>query len=58
MQFQNAEADDLWNELTKEAPKKINVKFIMDTWIKQMGYPVVTVHRDGNEAVLTQVNDS
>ena len=26
----------------------------MDTWTLQMGYPVVTVKRNGNKATLTQ----
>jgi len=52
--YGNAEADDLWTELTKEAPHGTVVKFIMDTWIKQMGYPVVTVKKVDEEAHLTQ----
>jgi len=52
--YGNAEADDLWDQLSQVAPGKLNVKFIMDTWIKQMGYPVVSVKREGNEAILTQ----
>ncbi|KAG5878428.1 hypothetical protein JTB14_026301 [Gonioctena quinquepunctata] len=50
--FANAEQDDLWKSLTKEAhkndvlPKNLTVKVIMDTWTLQTGYPVITVTRD------------
>ncbi|XP_014677160.1 PREDICTED: glutamyl aminopeptidase-like [Priapulus caudatus] len=43
-QFQNAKTDDLWEELGAAAG--IDVKYIMDTWTLQMGYPVVHVSRD------------
>jgi aminopeptidase N len=39
-QFKNAEQDDLWEELTKQAhldgtlDSKLTVKEIMDTWFK------------------------
>ncbi|XP_077994242.1 aminopeptidase N-like [Glandiceps talaboti] len=44
----NVESDDLFEVLTEaDAGKtKLNVKLIMDTWILQMGYPVVSVTRD------------
>lgn len=50
--FGNAEQDDLWDSLTKEAhknavlPNDLTVKTIMDTWTLQTGYPVITVTRD------------
>lgn len=50
--FGNAEQDDLWDSLTKEAhknkvlPKDLDVKTIMDTWTLQTGYPVITAIRD------------
>lgn len=61
--FDNAQQDDLWASLTKEAhqngalPKNMTVKAIMDTWTLQTGYPVITVTRDyaSGEATVRQV---
>ena len=39
--FQAAAEDGI-----KSNQKPINVTEVMDTWIKQMGYPVVTITRD------------
>ena len=50
--YDNAEQDDLWEELTKAAHDKgtlseeLSVKEIMDTWTLQMGFPVIHVNRD------------
>ncbi|XP_066264500.1 aminopeptidase N-like [Branchiostoma lanceolatum] len=42
--------DQLWEEFTKalveEGQTDLNVKSMMDTWVLQMGYPVMTVTRD------------
>ena len=57
--FSNAEQDDLWDELTKQAyedgtlDSSLSVKTIMDTWTLQMGYPVVQVNRDFNTNKLS-----
>ena len=32
----------------------IDVKSIMDTWTKQMGYPVLNVTRNGDDVIVTQ----
>lgn len=54
--FGNAEQDDLWSALTKEAhkqgalPKNLTVKTIMDTWTVETGYPVINVERNYNES--------
>lgn len=51
-EYGNAEQDDLWDSLTREAhrngalPKNTTVKEIMDTWTLQTGYPVIRVTRD------------
>lgn len=62
-QYANAYHDDLWEELTKQAhidgtlDKNITLKQIMDSWILQTGFPVLTVTRNyaENNAVITQV---
>lgn len=62
--FSNAEQDDLWDSLTRQAhedqvlPQDITVKKIMDTWTLQTGFPVVKVVRNYNDktAKLTQVS--
>ncbi|KAK2562234.1 Endoplasmic reticulum aminopeptidase 1 [Acropora cervicornis] len=40
--YGNAEADDLWAALSQVCDD-LDVKAIMDTWIKQKGYPVVYI---------------
>ncbi|XP_071451977.1 endoplasmic reticulum aminopeptidase 1-like [Hetaerina americana] len=45
--FGNADTDDLWSSLSLSANNTINVKAIMDTWTRQMGYPLVTITREG-----------
>lgn len=55
--YGNAEADDLWKALSSVC-KNLDVKAIMDTWIKQKGYPVVYIDdsnaqvRDGSKRVI------
>ncbi|XP_018425491.1 PREDICTED: glutamyl aminopeptidase [Nanorana parkeri] len=39
--FKNAKTDDFWNSLAKASGKP--VKEVMDTWTRQMGYPVLIV---------------
>lgn len=43
--YQNTEADDLWRHLTDASGKDITN--MMNSWIAQPGYPVVTVAPDG-----------
>uniref|UniRef100_A0A674IJQ5 Aminopeptidase n=1 Tax=Terrapene triunguis TaxID=2587831 RepID=A0A674IJQ5_9SAUR len=40
-QFQNAKTDDFWESLAQASGKP--VKEVMDTWTRQMGYPVLSV---------------
>ncbi|KAL9980512.1 hypothetical protein ACROYT_G009112 [Oculina patagonica] len=55
--YANAAADDLWEALSKQC-KDLDVKAIMDTWIKQKGYPVVYIDenslqtRDGSKKMV------
>nr|DBA28881.1 TPA: hypothetical protein GDO54_009169 [Pyxicephalus adspersus] len=39
--FKNAKTDDFWKSLAEASGKP--VKEVMDTWTRQMGYPVLTV---------------
>ncbi|ELU18860.1 hypothetical protein CAPTEDRAFT_133041, partial [Capitella teleta] len=56
--YQNAQTSDLWEALTIQAVSEgvtdVNVGTIMDTWTSQMGYPVVNIHRQGNQITATQ----
>uniref|UniRef100_A0A6P4FGB9 Aminopeptidase N isoform X3 n=1 Tax=Drosophila rhopaloa TaxID=1041015 RepID=A0A6P4FGB9_DRORH len=58
--YENMDRDDLWAILTHHGheegtlPKDLNVKEIMDSWITQPGYPVVTVERRGTDLALRQ----
>jgi aminopeptidase N len=35
--------NDLWKELEGVSSKGLDITGIMDTWTRQMGYPVITV---------------
>lgn len=51
-QFQNAKTSDFWkaqSEVSKEA-----VEIVMDTWTKQMGYPVLNLSTTDTQAKLSQ----
>jgi len=45
--FANAVTQDLWEEL-QQVRKDVNITRVMDTWTRQMGYPVVTATRGSN----------
>ncbi|CAL8103580.1 unnamed protein product [Calicophoron daubneyi] len=48
--FRNTGHDDLWRSLTEAAKsvgKTVDVKSVMDSWLLQMNYPLVTVTRLG-----------
>ncbi|XP_077977932.1 aminopeptidase N-like [Glandiceps talaboti] len=48
--YSNTVSDQLFEKLTEadQGRKNTNVKQVMDTWILQMGYPIITLSRDGN----------
>ncbi|KAJ8315380.1 hypothetical protein KUTeg_007530 [Tegillarca granosa] len=55
--YSNVAHDDLWIALTNQSladGKTIDVKVIMDTWIKQMNYPVVNVSIESDGNILTK----
>ncbi|XP_062606091.1 endoplasmic reticulum aminopeptidase 1-like [Saccostrea cucullata] len=52
--YSNAVTNDLWQALSEASKQKIDVTSVMNTWTKQMGYPVVTVTRQESKVSLTQ----
>jgi aminopeptidase N len=50
--YSNTVGDDLWEALEASSGKQI--KSIMNTWISQPGYPVVSLQRDGDELTVSQ----
>ncbi|GAB1864921.1 Aminopeptidase [Camponotus japonicus] len=50
--YRNAETVDLFNVL--QNTNDLNITAIMDTWLRQEGYPVINVERQLNKFVLTQ----
>jgi len=51
-QYANAETSDLWDAL--EDSTRQPVRALMDTWIFQPGYPLVSVAQQGRALVLSQ----
>ncbi|XP_064190866.1 glutamyl aminopeptidase [Anguilla rostrata] len=51
-QYRNAKTADFWRSLA--AVSKLPVEDIMDTWTKQMGYPLLSLSFAGANAALTQ----
>jgi puromycin-sensitive aminopeptidase len=51
-QYGNAETTDLWDAL--EDSTKQPVRALMDTWIFQSGYPLISVREDGPAICLSQ----
>ena len=41
--YGNAVTNDLWKELVGVSSKGLDITAIMDTWTRQMGYPVINV---------------
>ncbi|KAL1493346.1 hypothetical protein ABEB36_011418 [Hypothenemus hampei] len=52
--YSTAETKDLWNTFSKSINQSLDIKAIMDPWTQQMGFPLVTLTREGNEIVATQ----
>lgn len=51
--YQNATKYDLWNSI-QQVYKKNNLSKIMQTWINQPGYPLITIKRFPDSYQLTQ----
>eukprot|EP00698_Gefionella_okellyi_P014605 TRINITY_DN4053_c0_g1_i1.p1 TRINITY_DN4053_c0_g1~~TRINITY_DN4053_c0_g1_i1.p1 ORF type:complete len:874 (+),score=242.11 TRINITY_DN4053_c0_g1_i1:78-2624(+) len=50
--YANASTSDLWASLQLESGKPVSD--IMRSWTKQIGFPVLTVKREGSELVISQ----
>ena len=50
--YQNTEANDLWGALAKASGK--DIAQLMNTWISQPGYPVVSVRGNSENTILSQ----
>lgn len=50
--FGNTETDDLWHALALSS--QLPIPQIMNGWIFQPGYPLITVHREQDQLVLQQ----
>lgn len=50
--YKNTVGDDLWSVLETASGKPVTA--IMNTWISQSGFPVVTITRDDENVTLTQ----
>ena len=51
--YGNTETGDLWDAIEEVNPT-VPVRTLMDSWIWQPGYPLVTARLDGNDLVLNQ----
>ena len=53
--YKNAVTSDLWRELEEVSTKRLPISKIMDTWTRQMGYPVLNVDQiSGTRYRVTQ----
>lgn len=50
--YKNAKGDDLWNEIGREA--KMPVRTMVNSWVKQVGFPLVDAKRQGSKLLLSQ----
>ena len=51
-EYKNTHSSDLWNELTNSS--SYNLSGILPTWIKQEGYPIVKIEKEGNNFKVSQ----
>ena len=56
--YGNTETGDLWDAIehvvSTDGGENVPVRRLMDSWIWQAGFPLVSVRRDGHELVLSQ----
>ena len=51
-EYKNAETTDLWDAIEESAHQP--VRALMDSWVFQPGYPLISVHADQQTLILTQ----
>ena len=51
-EYDNAETTDLWDALEEATQQP--VRSMMDSWVFQAGYPLISVAMDGSELVISQ----
>ena len=51
-EFDNTETTDLWDAI--EESSRQPARALMDTWVFQPGYPLLSVRTEGNEVVISQ----
>jgi len=56
--YGNTETNDLWDAIedtvNSDGGEKVPVRRLMDSWIWQPGFPLISATQDGSELVLTQ----
>ncbi|KAL5019806.1 hypothetical protein ScPMuIL_002698 [Solemya velum] len=52
--YKNAKMDDVWDTFTEAVNGSFDIKEIMDTWTRQMGYPLVSMRTEGDKYILEQ----
>ncbi|XP_064458599.1 putative aminopeptidase-2 [Ornithodoros turicata] len=53
-QYKNTLTVDLWEELESVSSAKVTISSTMDTWTRQMGYPVLSIERDCSNFTIEQ----
>lgn len=52
--FRNARMEQLWDTFTEAVDNQYDIKSVMTTWTRQMGYPVITMRAQADSFHLTQ----
>uniref|UniRef100_A0A147BG10 glutamyl aminopeptidase n=1 Tax=Ixodes ricinus TaxID=34613 RepID=A0A147BG10_IXORI len=53
-EFGNTITFDLWDELEASSSSDLSISSIMEGWTKQMGFPVISVERNGTSFIMSQ----
>ncbi|XP_034325214.2 endoplasmic reticulum aminopeptidase 1-like [Magallana gigas] len=52
--YSNVVSDDLWQALSNSSEDAIDLKAVMKTWMEERAYPLVTIHRNHSEVLISQ----
>lgn len=52
--YSNVVSDDLWEALSNSTENNIDMKAVMNTWMVERAYPLVTVHRNHSKVRISQ----